>query len=90
MNQESSGMAKGFACIKCGTGTLVKSNMKMTPDGKPYCRNEVGCAARVAKQWSKPLDQPLFKTVEDRMLFNTSRWLNEEEEKDAKKFFTGL
>jgi hypothetical protein len=55
MNQEESGMAKGFVCIKCGTGTLVKSNMKMTPDGKPYCRNEVGCAARVAKQWSKPM-----------------------------------
>jgi hypothetical protein len=59
MNQESSGMAKGFVCIKCGIGTLVKSNMKMTPDGKPYCRNEIGCAARVAKQWSKPLDNPL-------------------------------
>jgi hypothetical protein len=52
-------MAKGFVCIKCGIGTLVKSNMKMTPDGKPYCRNEIGCAARVAKQWSKPLDNPL-------------------------------
>jgi hypothetical protein len=23
------------------------------------CRNEIGCAARVAKQWSKPLDNPL-------------------------------
>jgi hypothetical protein len=48
-------MAKGFVCIKCGIGTLVKSNMKMTPDGKPYCRNEIGCAARVAKQTSRHL-----------------------------------
>jgi hypothetical protein len=52
-------MAKGFVCIKCGTGTLVKSNMKLTPDGKPYCRNEVGCAARLAKKWAKPLEEEL-------------------------------
>jgi hypothetical protein len=50
-------MSAGFKCIKCGTGTMVKSNMKFTPDHQPYCRNENGCAARVAKLWAKPMEE---------------------------------
>jgi hypothetical protein len=32
-----------FKCHLCGFGTLVRSNMKLTRDRKPYCRAENKC-----------------------------------------------
>jgi len=42
-------MSRGFTCHKCGYGTLVRSNMKLTPDGNPYCRAEDLCEIRQKK-----------------------------------------
>lgn len=43
-------MARGFNCVNCGTGSLVRSNFKLTPDHRPYCRDEDGCEER-RKKW---------------------------------------
>ena len=42
-----------FVCFKCGNGSLVRSNFKLTSDRKPYCRSEENCREREAKKPSK-------------------------------------
>lgn len=40
----------GFTCVNCGNGSLVRSNFRLTPDGRPWCRDWMACEER-RKKW---------------------------------------
>lgn len=33
-------------CVNCNHGSLVRSNFRLTPDGKPYCIKNEKCVER--------------------------------------------
>lgn len=54
-----------FTCHKCGHGTLVRSNVRLTPDHKPYCRAEDVCAERQAKKAAPGPEEEGFNKEDD-------------------------
>lgn len=41
-----------FVCVKCGHGSMVRSNFKFTPNGNPYCKAEEACDLKQGLQKS--------------------------------------